>query len=40
MAGNTQQNNLSDITGLSKGFGTYSGEKRGFGERQNQRGWE
>jgi high-affinity iron transporter len=32
MAGNTQQNNLSDITGLSKGFGTYSGEKRGFGE--------
>jgi high-affinity iron transporter len=32
MAGNTQLNNLSDITGLSKGFGTYSGEKRGFGE--------
>ena len=32
MAGNTQQNNLSDITDLSKGFGTYSGEKRGFGE--------
>lgn len=32
MAGNTQLNNLSDITDLSKGFGTYSGEKRGFGE--------
>jgi high-affinity iron transporter len=32
MAGNTQLNNLSDITGLSEGFGTYSGEKRGFGE--------
>lgn len=32
MAGNTQLNNLSDITGLTKGFGTYSGEKRGFGE--------
>ena len=32
MAGNTQQKNLSDITDLSKGFGTYSGEKRGFGE--------
>ena len=32
MAGNTQQNNLTDITGLTKGFGTYSGEKRGFGE--------
>jgi len=32
MTGNTQLNNLSDITDLSKGFGTYSGEKRGFGE--------
>lgn len=32
MAENTQQNNLSNITGLSQGFGTYSGEKRGFGE--------
>ncbi|HXV88778.1 MAG TPA: FTR1 family protein [Nitrososphaeraceae archaeon] len=32
MAGNTQQDNLTDITGLTKGFGTYSGEKRGFGE--------
>jgi high-affinity iron transporter len=32
MAENSQLNNLSDITGLSEGFGTYSGEKRGFGE--------
>ncbi|HEX5672893.1 MAG TPA: FTR1 family protein [Nitrososphaeraceae archaeon] len=30
--GNTQLNNLSDISELGKGFGTYSGEKRGFGE--------
>jgi high-affinity iron transporter len=29
---NTQLNNLSDITELSKGFGTYSGIKKGFGE--------
>ena len=36
MAGNTQLNNLSDITDLSKGFGTYSGEKRGFGESTEQ----
>ena len=28
---NTQLNNLTDITGLSKGFGTYSGIKKGFG---------
>ena len=28
---NTQLNNLSDITELSKGFGTYSGIKKGFG---------
>lgn len=28
----TQLNNLSDITELSKGFGTYSGAKKGFGE--------
>ena len=28
----TQLNNLSDITELSKGFGTYSGIKKGFGE--------
>jgi high-affinity iron transporter len=32
VAGNTQLNNLSDISELGKGFGTYSGEKRGFGE--------
>ena len=36
MAGNTQLNNLSDITDLSKGFGTYSGGKRGFGESTEQ----
>ena len=29
---NTQLNNLSDIKELSKGFGTYSGIKKGFGE--------
>ena len=29
---NTQLNNLSDITELSKGFGTYSGIKKGFGD--------
>ncbi|HJU78334.1 MAG TPA: FTR1 family protein [Nitrososphaeraceae archaeon] len=29
---NTQLNNLSDIQELSKGFGTYSGIKKGFGE--------
>ncbi|MGB8026091.1 MAG: FTR1 family protein, partial [Nitrososphaeraceae archaeon] len=29
---NTQLNNLTDITGLSKGFGTYSGIKKGFGD--------
>jgi len=29
---NTQLNNLSDITELNKGFGTYSGIKKGFGE--------
>jgi high-affinity iron transporter len=32
---NTQLNNLSDITELSKGFGTYSGIKKGFGESTN-----
>ena len=32
VAENTQLNNLSDISELGKGFGTYSGEKRGFGE--------
>jgi high-affinity iron transporter len=32
MAENTQLINLSDISELGKGFGTYSGEKRGFGE--------
>lgn len=29
---NTQSNNLSDTTELSKGFGTYSGIKKGFGD--------
>ena len=29
---NTQLNNLSDIKELSKGFGTYSGIKKGFGQ--------
>ena len=29
---NTQLNNLSDTTELSKGFGTYSGIKKGFGD--------
>jgi high-affinity iron transporter len=29
---NSQLNNLSDIKELSKGFGTYSGIKKGFGE--------
>ena len=29
---NTQLNNLSDIKELSRGFGTYSGIKKGFGE--------
>ncbi len=29
---NTQLNNLSDITELSKGFGTYSGIKKGLGD--------
>lgn len=29
---NTQLNNLSDIKELGKGFGTYSGIKKGFGE--------
>ncbi len=29
---NTQLNNLTDITELSKGFGTYSGIKKGFGD--------
>lgn len=29
---NTQLDNLSDIQELSKGFGTYSGVKKGFGE--------
>jgi high-affinity iron transporter len=29
---NTQLNNLSDITELNKGFGTYSGIKKGFGD--------
>ena len=32
---NTQLNNLSDIKELSKGFGTYSGIKKGFGESTN-----
>jgi high-affinity iron transporter len=31
-AQNTQLNNLSDIQELSKGFGTFSGIKKGFGE--------
>ena len=32
LKGNTQLNNLSDIKELSKGFGSYSGIKKGFGE--------
>jgi len=32
---NTQLNNLSDITELSKGFGTYSGIKKGFGDSKD-----
>ena len=32
IAQNAQLNNLSDIQELSKGFGTYSGIKKGFGE--------
>ena len=32
LKGNTQLKNLSDIKELSKGFGSYSGIKKGFGE--------
>jgi len=32
---NTQLNNLSDITELSKGFGTFSGIKKGFGDSKD-----
>ena len=32
LKGNTQLNNLSDIKELSKGFGSYSGINKGFGE--------
>src|SRR6187200_3552631 len=32
---NTQLNNLSDIIELSKGFGTYSGIKKGFGDSKD-----
>ena len=32
---NTQLNNLSDTTELSKGFGTYSGIKKGFGDSKD-----
>jgi high-affinity iron transporter len=33
---NVQLNNLSDIKELSKGFGTYAGIKKGFGENRHR----